>query len=79
MHVVFNPSPSVAHKYRVTLPNKRSIDFGSVGGSQAIKMDFIASRVSYSFIFKFLLMIVHNNDQQPFYSTLRDISGRWVR
>ena len=31
MHVVFNPSPSVAHKYRVTLPNKRSIDFGSVG------------------------------------------------
>ena len=32
-----------------------NIDFGSVGGSQAIKMDFIASRVSYSFIFKFLL------------------------
>ena len=32
-----------------------NIDFGSVSGSQAIKMDFIASRVSYSFIFKFLL------------------------
>ena len=32
-----------------------NINFGSVGGSQAIKMDFIASRVSYSFIFKFLL------------------------
>ncbi len=32
-----------------------NINFGSVGGSQAIRMDFIASRVSYSFIFKFLL------------------------
>ena len=32
-----------------------NIDFGSVGGSQAIEMDFNASRVSYSFIFKFLL------------------------
>jgi len=29
MHVVFRPSPSVAHKYRVMLPNKRAIDFGS--------------------------------------------------
>jgi hypothetical protein len=28
MHVVFTPSPSVAHKYRVILPNKRVIDFG---------------------------------------------------
>jgi hypothetical protein len=32
-----------------------NINFGSVGGSQAIEMDFNASRVSYSFIFKFLL------------------------
>ena len=32
-----------------------SINFGSAGGSQAIEMDFNASRVSYSFIFKFLL------------------------
>jgi len=29
MHVIFRPSPSVAHKYRVMLPNKRAIDFGS--------------------------------------------------
>jgi len=29
MHVVFRPSPSVTHKYRVMLPNKRAIDFGS--------------------------------------------------
>lgn len=28
MHVVLQPSPSVAHKLRVTLPNQRSIDFG---------------------------------------------------
>jgi hypothetical protein len=28
MHVVLQPSPSVAHKYRVILPNKRAIDFG---------------------------------------------------
>ena len=28
MHVVLQPSPSVAHKLRVTLPNKRAIDFG---------------------------------------------------
>lgn len=28
MHVVLQPSPSVAHKYRVLLPNKRAIDFG---------------------------------------------------
>ena len=32
-----------------------NINFGSVGGSQGIEMDFNASRVSYSFIFKFLL------------------------
>jgi len=31
MHVVLQPSPSVSHKLRVTLPNKRCIDFGSVG------------------------------------------------
>ena len=31
MHVVFQPSPSVTHKYRVTLPNKRDIDFGQTG------------------------------------------------
>jgi len=29
MHVVFRPSPSVTNKYRVMLPNKRAIDFGS--------------------------------------------------
>ena len=28
MHIVFTPSPSVAHKYRVILPDKRAIDFG---------------------------------------------------
>ena len=28
MHVVLQPSPSVAHKYRVVLPNKRAVDFG---------------------------------------------------
>jgi hypothetical protein len=28
MHVVLQPSPSVAHKLRITLPNQRSIDFG---------------------------------------------------
>ncbi len=28
MHVVFQPSPSITHKYRVTLPSKRAIDFG---------------------------------------------------
>jgi|TARA_B110000967_G_scaffold151091_1_gene155119 hypothetical protein len=28
MHVVLTPSPSIAHKYRVILPNKRAIDFG---------------------------------------------------
>jgi hypothetical protein len=28
MHVVFQPSPSITHKYRVTLPSQRSIDFG---------------------------------------------------
>jgi hypothetical protein len=33
MHVVFQPSPSVTHKYRVTLPNHRSIDFGNKGVS----------------------------------------------
>lgn len=29
MYVVLKPSPSVSHKYRVTLPNNRSIDFGT--------------------------------------------------
>lgn len=28
MHVVLQPSPSITHKYRVTLPSKRAIDFG---------------------------------------------------
>lgn len=28
MHVVLQPSPSVSHKYRVLLPNKKTIDFG---------------------------------------------------
>lgn len=31
MHVLFQPSPSVTHKYRVVLPSKRAIDFGQVG------------------------------------------------
>lgn len=31
MHVVLKPSPSVTHKYRVTLPNQRTIDFGQKG------------------------------------------------
>jgi len=31
MHVVFKSSPSVTHKYRVMLPNKRAIDFGAKG------------------------------------------------
>ena len=31
MHVVLQPSPSITHKYRVTLPNKRAIDFGQTG------------------------------------------------
>ena len=31
MYVVLKPSPSVAHKLRVTLPNQRSIDFGQKG------------------------------------------------
>jgi hypothetical protein len=31
MHVVFQPSPSITHKYRITLPNKRAIDFGQAG------------------------------------------------
>jgi len=30
MHAVLNKSPSLSHKYRVTLPNKKCIDFGSV-------------------------------------------------
>lgn len=29
MHIIFTPSPSVAHKYRVVLPDKRAIDFGA--------------------------------------------------
>ena len=28
MHVVLQPSPSVAHKLRVILPDKRAVDFG---------------------------------------------------
>ena len=31
MHVVLKPSPSVTHKYRVMLPNKRAVDFGTLG------------------------------------------------
>ena len=31
MHVVLQPSPSVAHKLRVILPDKRAIDFGKNG------------------------------------------------
>ena len=31
MHVVLQPSPSISHKLRVTLPNKRAIDFGERG------------------------------------------------
>ena len=31
MHVVLTPSPSVTHQYRVELPNKRCIDFGTKG------------------------------------------------
>ena len=31
MHVVLQPSPSITHKYRVTLPSKRVIDFGERG------------------------------------------------
>ena len=31
MHVVLQPSPSVTHRYRVTLPNQRTIDFGDRG------------------------------------------------
>lgn len=30
MHVVLQPSPSVAHKYRVLLPNNRAVDFGDI-------------------------------------------------
>ena len=31
MHFVLQPSPSVTHRYRVTLPNQRTIDFGDRG------------------------------------------------
>ena len=31
MHIILKPSPSVTHKYRVTLPNQRTIDFGQKG------------------------------------------------
>ena len=31
MYVVIQPSPTVTHKLRVILPNKRSIDFGERG------------------------------------------------
>ena len=34
MYVVLKPSPSVIHKYRVILPNKRIIDFGERGVQQ---------------------------------------------
>jgi hypothetical protein len=34
MHVVLKPSPSITHKYRVILPNKRTIDFGERGVQQ---------------------------------------------
>ena len=34
MYVVLKPSPSVTHKYRVILPNKRIIDFGERGVQQ---------------------------------------------
>jgi len=30
MHVVLHPSPSRMHRFRVTLPGKRHVDFGSV-------------------------------------------------
>jgi len=30
MHAVLSQSPSIIHKYRVTLPNKKCIDFGPV-------------------------------------------------
>lgn len=30
MHVVLTPSPTVTHKYRVLLPNKKTIDIGSL-------------------------------------------------
>jgi hypothetical protein len=30
MHVVLKPSPTLTHKYRVTLPNKKTIDIGSM-------------------------------------------------
>ena len=29
MHVILNKSPAIDYRYRVVLPNKRSIDFGS--------------------------------------------------
>jgi hypothetical protein len=29
MHIILKPSPSVAHKYRVILPNHRFVDFGT--------------------------------------------------
>ena len=36
MHIVLQPSPSVTHKYRVILPNQRSIDFGEKGAQHYI-------------------------------------------
>jgi hypothetical protein len=36
MHVVLQPSPSVTHKLRVTLPNNRAIDFGEKGAEHYI-------------------------------------------
>ena len=30
MHVVLKSSPTLTHKYRVTLPNKKTIDIGSM-------------------------------------------------
>lgn len=32
MKIVFKPSPSVTHKYRVVFPDRRAIDFGVKGG-----------------------------------------------
>ena len=31
MRVTLTPSPSITHKYRVILPNRRAIDFGQKG------------------------------------------------
>lgn len=31
MHVVLTPSPSITHRFRITLPSHRTIDFGREG------------------------------------------------